>query len=262
MKIDSWIVLTGSCWLIAALIMLALWLLYLIKDNPSIVDIGWSTSIGCVALYLFFAAPGFGLNKLILLICVLAWSLRLTALLLSRMIKGQKDQRYVELSVSWKNGLKWKYFLFFQAQALSVIILLTPVALAFNSGILSWNVWDTAGLLVFIAAFSGEVISDHQMVKFRGDPKAIKKVCNIGFWRYSRHPNYFFEWIIWISYALFAMNHPAGYIGWISPALILVSILKVTGIPPTEKRLLASKKAAYKEYQRTTSSFFPLPPKK
>jgi steroid 5-alpha reductase family enzyme len=78
-------------------------------------------------------------------------------------------------------------------------------------------------------------------------------------WRYSRHPNYFFEWMIWVSFALFATASPHGYIGWISPALILYFLLRVTGIPATEAQALRSRGEEYREYQRTTSAFVPLP---
>ena len=140
-------------------------------------------------------------------------------------------------------------------------LLVTPVALSFLAPEPMWTYWDTTGTLLYIIGMSGELVADQQMVGFRCDPSNRKKVCNVGLWRYSRHPNYFFESVIWISYAVIAMNNTQGLIGWISPALIIISILKITGIPPTEQRLLASKGDAYKEYQRTTSAFIPLPPR-
>ncbi len=248
-------------WLIAALIMVSLWLLYLSRGDPSVVDIGWGASFGLASWWMYHHVPDFGMRQIVILLCVATWSFRLVGLLAFRMIKGQKDQRYVELSEHWESGLGWKYFLFFQAQALSVAFLLIPVGLSYLAPVLSWTSLDMAGFLVFIIGIIGEVTADHQMVRFRNDPSNRKKICNVGLWRYSRHPNYFFEWIIWLSYAIIAMNHPQGLLGWVSPAVILFSILKLTGIPPTEQRLLASKGDAYKEYQRTTSAFIPMPPK-
>jgi steroid 5-alpha reductase family enzyme len=136
-----------------------------------------------------------------------------------------------------------------------------PIAFSFLAPETNWTCWDTFGTSLYFIGIIGEWAADWQMVQFRLDANNRKKVCNTGLWYYSRHPNYFFESIIWISYAVIAMNHPQGFIGWISPIMIIVSILKVTGIPPTEKRLLASKGNAYREYQRTTSAFIPMPPK-
>ena len=258
---DSWITLVLSGWLVAALIMFGLWLYYLITDVPAVVDIGWGGSIGCAALWMFYHSPEGGLRQWVVLLCVLCWSVRIVSLLVLRMIKGQKDRRYIELSASWKTGLGWKYLIFFQAQALTVAVLLVPVSLVYFAPDLSWTLLDSFGLALFLLSFAGEVLADWQMARFRDNPSNRKKVCDVGLWRYSRHPNYFFEWLIWISYALIALNHPIGWVGWISPLLIVTSIWKVTGIPPTEERLLASKGKAYREYQRKTSVFFPLPPK-
>lgn len=255
------ITLVLSGWLIAAFIMLILWFSYLYSKEPAVVDIGWAASIGCATWWMFHQAPTEGLRQWALVFYVTFWSVRLVTLLAIRMKKGQKDQRYVELSLHWKNALNWKYFIFFQAQALSVALLVVPIALFFLAPAPSWTYWDTIGTLLYIIGMSGELVADQQMARFRCDPNKRKKVCNEGLWRYSRHPNYFFESIIWVSYAVMGMNHPQGFIGWISPLVIIISILKITGIPPTEQRLLASKGDAYREYQRTTSVLIPMPPR-
>lgn len=261
MTLSNLLTLVFSGWLIAASIMLILWLSYLYNKEPAVVDIGWSASIGCATWWMFHHVPAGGLRQWVLIFCVTFWCVRLVTLLVMRMRKGQKDQRYVELSSHWKSGLNWKYLIFFQAQAISVAVLVTPIALSFLASEPTWTYWDTIGTLLYIIGMSGELVADQQMVRFRCDPNNCKKVCNVGLWRYSRYPNYFFESVIWISYAVIAMNHPLGLIGWVSPAVIIISILKITGIPPTEQRLLASKGDAYREYQRTTSVFIPMPPR-
>lgn len=261
MTLDNLLTLVFSGWLIAAFIMLILWFTYLYSKEPAVVDIGWTASIGCSTWWMFHHVPDGGLRQWVLIFCVAFWSVRLVTLLVMRMRKGQKDKRYVELSLRWKSGLNWKYFIFFQAQAMSVALLVTPLALSFLASEPTWTYWDTIGTLLYIIGMSGELMADQQMVRFRCDPNNRKKVCNVGLWRYSRHPNYFFESVIWISYAIIAMNHPEGLIGWVSPTVIIISILKITGIPPIEQRLLACKGDAYREYQRTTSSFIPMPPR-
>ena len=262
MGVNSWLMLVAEGWLISALIMFVLWLFYLYMNEPSVVDIGWGGSIGCVAWWMYWSVPELGLRQIVVLIAASCWSVRLSSLLISRMLKGQRDRRYIELSESWKENLARNYLVFFQAQALSVALLTVPFALALLAPDSAWSAWDTAGALVFVVGFLGESIADQQMVRFRADPHKKKDVCDRGLWRYSRYPNYFFEWLIWISYSLLAMNHSAGLVGWISPSVILVSIVKITGIPPTEERLLASKGDVYREYQRTTSAFIPMPPRR
>jgi len=261
MTFDNLPILLLGGWLISSMIMLLLWVYYLFSKEPSVVDIGWSASIGCATWWMFFTVPSLGLRQWVLFGFVTFWSLRLAFLLIERIKKGQKDQRYNDLSMHWKSGLMWKYFIFFQAQAFSVALLVTPIALSFLAPNISWSLWDTIGTILFLIGMSGELIADKQMARFRSDSKNQKRVCNVGLWHYSRHPNYFFESVIWISYAVIAMNHPQGFIGWISPITIIFCLLKITGIPPTEKRLLSSKGDAYRQYQQTTSMFIPMPPK-
>ncbi|NCF71520.1 MAG: DUF1295 domain-containing protein [Chlamydiales bacterium] len=249
-------------WTISASIMLFLWLSYLITKEPAIVDVGWGASIGLSTYGLFYNLEIANLRSLLVLFCVLLWSIRISALLLMRLYKGLVDKRYIELSGKWKKKRSLKYFIFFQAQALTVPLLLIPVSLAFHSLDPLVTIWDTLGILLFLMAFTGEVIADKQMADFRNHPDKNSKVCSKGLWKYSRHPNYFFESLIWLSYSLMAMNSPLGLISLISPALITFSILKVTGIPPTEESLLCTKGEAYRAYQATTSAFIPWLPKK
>ena len=104
--------------------------------------------------------------------------------------------------------------------------------------------------------------ADAQLHRFKQDPANKGKTCQVGLWHYSRHPNFFFEWLIWVSYALYAMGSPSGAWGWLSPALMLYFVTKVTGIPATEAQALRSRGDEYRKYQQTTSAFFPWPPKK
>jgi steroid 5-alpha reductase family enzyme len=114
---------------------------------------------------------------------------------------------------------------------------------------------------VWIISVGGEWLADRQLARFRQDPSNKGKVCRQGLWRYSRHPNYFFEWVHWWAYVLIGIGGPWGWLTLFGPAVMLVFLLKITGVPPTEKRALQSRGEAYREYQRTTSVFFPWPPK-
>jgi steroid 5-alpha reductase family enzyme len=113
------------------------------------------------------------------------------------------------------------------------------------------------GAGIWLIALTGEAIADWQLDQFKKDPANKGKVCNKGLWNYSRHPNYFFEWLIWVGYFVFALASPYGFIAIISPAIILYLLLNVTGIPATEEQSVRSKGDLYKEYQRTTSAFVP-----
>jgi steroid 5-alpha reductase family enzyme len=117
--------------------------------------------------------------------------------------------------------------------------------------------FENAGLAIWGFAFIGEIVADTQLARFKRDPKNKGRVCNTGLWRYSRHPNYFFEWLIWMSFAIVALPAKYGYVGFLSPALMLYLLLRVTGIPATEEQALRSKGDAYRKYQRTTPVFIP-----
>jgi steroid 5-alpha reductase family enzyme len=121
---------------------------------------------------------------------------------------------------------------------------------------------EIAGAVLWLLALSGEALADAQLGAFKRNAKNRGRVCNVGLWRYSRHPNYFFEWMIWVAYFVFALGSPHGWIAIIGPASILYLLLRVTGIPMTEEQSLRSRGDAYREYQRTTSAFVPLPRRK
>ena len=109
---------------------------------------------------------------------------------------------------------------------------------------------------------AGEAAADAQLNKFKSDPSNKGRTCQVGLWRYSRHPNYFFEWLIWVAFALFALASPGGCWGLLSPALILYFVLRVTGIPATEAQAIRTRGEEYRRYQQTTSAFVPWFPKK
>ena len=153
------------------------------------------------------------------------------------------------------------FLLFFQMQALLVLIFAVPFLLiSFSTqpelGFLEIFGWGLAALSLL-----GESCADAQLQRFKADPTSHGKVCDVGLWRYSRHPNYFFEALIQIAFCLMAWHAPHGWVTVASPLLMLYFLLRVTGIPLTEEYAVKSKGEAYREYQRTTSAFIPWPPK-
>jgi len=162
----------------------------------------------------------------------------------------------------WARHLQLKFLVFFLFQAALDVVLATPflvAALNPRSG-LSWP--ELAGVAVWAFAFAGEVTADRQLERFKRDPVNRGQVCDVGLWRYSRHPNYFFEFLIWVGFALFAWPSPWGWLALVSPALILYFLLRVTGIPATEAQSLRSRGDAYRRYRQSTSPFVPWFPKR
>jgi len=117
--------------------------------------------------------------------------------------------------------------------------------------------FEWVGFILWAISVNGERVADSQLSNFKKNPANKGKVCSEGLWNYSRHPNYFFQWLMWMSYFIFALGSPYGYLAIISPAIILYLLLKVTGIPLTEEQSIRSKGDAFREYQKTTSAFIP-----
>jgi len=259
---DFWF-LMGMGTVVAFLLFTLTWLLSLKLNNFSFVDVTWSYSLAVMAPLYALLGGGFTERKIIAVTMGVLWSVRLGTYLLFR-VKGHhphEDVRYTVLREKWKDGLATNFFFFFQAQALLIVLLAVPVLLACLNPAPELNLIEMAGAIVWLMGLSGEALSDAQMKRFKSDPASKGKVCQVGLWRFSRHPNYFFESLVWWGFWLFACGSPWGWITVYAPALILYFLLRVTGIPLTEECAVKSKGDAYREYQRTTSAFVPWPPK-
>jgi steroid 5-alpha reductase family enzyme len=246
---------------IVSALMAVLWTVHLAIRNAAIVDVGWAAGLPAIAVFAAWRLDG-GPRAWILASMVGAWGLRLAAYLLKARVIGHGEEgRYVELRRSWKTHVAAKFFLFFQAQAVLDVVLAGPFLLvarhAGSPGAIEW-----IAAMLWSVALVGEVVADRQLDRFKRDPATRGRVCDIGLWRYSRHPNYFFEWLVWVAYALYASGSPLGGLAWISPALILFFLLRVTGIPATEAQALRSRGDAYRAYQRRTRVFVPWFPRR
>lgn len=231
-------------------------------ENYSFVDACWAFGIGACAVFYAVLGSGSTLKSFVIAGLVGCWSLRLGSHLWKRIRRHhpEEDSRYQKLREVWAGRVLSAFFWFFQAQALSVILLTTPFFLVSRDGS-GWGVWEWVGVVVFVIGFGGETLADHQMSLFKAENSDSAAVCRKGLWRYSRHPNYFFEFVIWLSFYLFACGSSFGWLTLFAPGTILFLLLKVTGIPPTEASAVKRKGDAYRDYQRTTSAFLPLPPK-
>ena len=247
---------------IVAAFMLVLWLIHLAMKNASIVDVGWATSLGILAIVYAMRGPGLPTRSWIIAAMVTVWAFRLAAHLLMRIIGEPEEGRYVQLRREWKTNLGLKFLAFFEFQALLAVVLSIPFLLPTLNEAAAITKLEILAVIVWCIAIVGEGVADAQLTRFKSDPTNKGRTCRAGLWNYSRHPNYFFEWMIWVSFALYSLSSPLGWLGLISPILILYFLFKVTGIPATEAQALRSRGDEYRNYQETTSAFFPWFPRR
>jgi steroid 5-alpha reductase family enzyme len=250
------LVITGAT--SVAALMLLLWLIHLRTGNAAIVDAGWAGGLAVLGILYAALGGGYWLRSAIIAAMAGIWGFRLAIYLLTTRIIGHPEEgRYQELRRQWKTNIPFKFLLFFEFQALLCVVLAVPfLAAARNPDPwISPLEWTAAAL--WTLAMAGEAAADAQLNQFKSDPSNKGRTCQAGLWRYSRHPNYFFEWLIWMAFAMFALASPGGYWGLLSPALILYFVLRVTGIPATEAQAIRTRGDEYRRYQQTTSAFVP-----
>ncbi len=232
-------------------------------DNFGVVDIAWSYAFGALALFYAVGGQGWNARRALMAAMVCVWAARLGTHLLLRVARHHpvEDARYAQLRRDWAARFAAKMFGFFQLQAVSVVVLGAAFLVVAQNPSPRLHPLEIAGAVLWLVAMTGEALADAQLAAFQRAPANRGQVCAVGLWHYSRHPNYFFEWVIWVGYAVFALASPFGWLGLIGPAGILYLLLRVTGIPMTEAQSLRSKGNAYRRYQASTSAFIPLPPR-
>jgi steroid 5-alpha reductase family enzyme len=260
--VSNWMIVAVTSGVTSVVFLLA-WVLARRIGNYSIVDAIWAYGIGGVAAAWLLVFGDASPKVFVAVFLVLVWSMRLGWHLHQRIAKShpEEDPRYVKLRELWKGREVSAFFLFFQMQAVSVILLALPFLFIAVDPSRSWSAWELAGLLVAGGGIAGEAVADLQMTRFKKTHPGSGAVCREGLWRFSRHPNYFFESLIWAGFYLYACGSEWGWTSIHAPAVILFLLLRVTGIPPSEAAALRRKGDAYRDYQKTTSSFIPWPPK-
>jgi steroid 5-alpha reductase family enzyme len=239
-------------------LMLLLWLIHLPLRNAAIVDAGWAGGLALLGVIDAWMAGGYPPRARLVAGMAALWGLRLAFyLLFTRVIGLPEEGRYVQLRREWGGNLPLKFLFFFQFQALLCLLLSAPFLLAALNPAPQLSAFEYAGAALWLVAWIGECAADYQLHRFKSDPAHRGATCRVGLWRYSRHPNYFFEWLIWVAFALFAMGSPYGWLALLAPMLMLLFLFRVTGIPATEAQALRSKGEDYRHYQRTTSAFVP-----
>jgi len=238
-------------------LMTLLWQVQRKTGNAGIVDVAWAGSVG--GLGLLYAAWPTGIDWLRVIAGVMIgiWSLRLTLYLYRRVVGHSEEGRYVKLRQTWGDDADWRFFRFYQAQAIAAWCFALPVMVICRSAEApaAWLV----GLAIALWALGvvGVTVSDRQLAAFKTDPQSRGKTCRHGLWRYSRHPNYFFEWLHWCAYVPLSLGSAYWWVSAVVALLLLLTVLFVTGIPPTEAQALLSRGDDYRRYQQTTSAFVP-----
>ena len=239
------------------MLMTTLWAIQLRTRNAATADVGWTLLVAGGAVAAGVVMDGDRSRRLLIATMAVLWAGRLGFYLLTdRGLRGrEEDGRYRALRDRWGAAAPRNFLLLYLAQALVAALFVVPIAAAMRGGPIDG--FAVAGVLVWVIAVAGEALADAQLARFRENAETRGAVCRVGLWRYSRHPNYFFEWIHWWAYVFVGHLSPLTLLG---PAVMLVFLFRVTGIPYTEKQALRGRGDAYRDYQRTTSIFVPWPP--
>jgi steroid 5-alpha reductase family enzyme len=252
-----------------AILMAFAWVVQQRTGNSGWVDTIWTFSLGLVgvgsALWpIAGAAPN--ARQWLVAALVAVWSLRLGVHIAIRTAGITDDPRYAAFAKEWGADSPRKMFIFLQNQALGSIPLVFAIFVAARFPSDGLRPQDFLGVLILLIGISGEALADAQLRRFRENPANKGRVCDVGLWRCSRHPNYFFEWLCWLAYPVIALSidyppfYPWGWATLLAPIFMYWILVYVTGIPPLEQQMIRSRGDRYRDYQCRTSPFFPLPP--
>lgn len=241
-------------------------------NNWSIIDFVWSYSFAiCAGVYLVTLWSELSSSVIVFLFCLSIWSVRLGTHLAQRTLNEieREDVRYQKMRDDWGEDASFRMFRFYVFQAIALTFLCLPLIASVidqrfhpsetpaKMGIVHW-----AGFSLVVFALLFETLADSQLKAFKEEPENKGKVCDQGLWAWTRHPNYFGEWLVWIGFALLSYNSSFyGIPGVICAGTMFYLLTKVTGIPMTEERLIASRGQSYRDYQNRVSAFWPRPPK-
>lgn len=248
-------------------IMLCCWIWATFNRRVGIVDVAWSA---CLALNILLTASLTDVAplpiRLFIGICSGIWFLRLSAHLFRRYLaERQEDRRYANMRQAMGKFQHIGFLLFFMFQAGLVILFFLPMWALLTTAEQDWRpdypVVLAIAVVILVVAFIGETIADQQLYAFKQQPEHRGLTMDQGLWQYSRHPNYFFEWIHWFAYPILGLA--AGlYVLWVYPLLMWLFLYYITGIPFSEQQAVKNRGQNYLDYQQRTSMFIPWKPKK
>jgi steroid 5-alpha reductase family enzyme len=250
-----------------SVLMAGAWAVQQRTGNSGWVDTIWTFSLGLTgagsALWPVGDAAPTARQWLVAALAAI-WSLRLGSHIAARTAKISDDPRYATFAKEWGVDSPRKMFIFLQNQGFGSIPLVFAIFVAARFPSDALRLQDALGALILFIGIAGEALADAQLKRFRENPANKGRVCDLGLWRWSRHPNYFFEWFGWLAYPVIAIStdYPWGWAALLAPIFMYWILVHVTGIPPLEAQMLRSRGERYRNYQPRTSMFFPLPPQK
>lgn len=253
----------GTLAVILSLIMAGAWLVWRQSGNSGWIDMIWTFGLGGLGCGSALLSQTGSERRLIVGSLIVLWSLRLGLHIAHRTTKIVDDPRYAMLAKDWGQDARRQMFWLLQKQALVSIPLAFSMLLAASNPAPGLRAQDIAAILIFAVAIGGEALADEQLRRFRAHPENKGSVCDTGLWGWSRHPNYFFEWLGWLAYPLFAIDFggdfPWGFAALAGPICMYWLLVHVSGIPPLEEHMLRRHGSKFHDYQSKTSAFFPYP---
>jgi steroid 5-alpha reductase family enzyme len=255
---DMLLLIVIAFWL--SLTMAGAWAVQRVTGLSGWIDTIWSFAVGVGGIIAALFAHGDFDRRIAILVIVATWALRLASHIGSRTRKAGEDPRYAQFIEEWGESAPWRLFFFLQIQALAAFILVLAVHMAATNEAPFPRILDLVGIIIAVMALAGEAIADLQLSRFRKTPQAKTEVCETGLWRYSRHPNYFFEWVFWCCWFLFtASPSMASWLALLAPLLMYWLLVHVSGIPPLEDHMLRSRGQKFSALQQRVNAFFPGP---
>ena len=247
-------------WAAAALAMSAGWWWQREHENAGIVDVIWTAGTGVSALWYALVLDGALIPRVLSAVLGAFWALRLARHLAARVRREPEDGRYRQLRLRWR-GDQGKMFAMFQFQALLIVLFSLPFIAVARSRQAALSPWMLIGVAIWAGSIAGESLADRQLAHFRADPENRGRTCRAGLWRYSRHPNYFFEWLHWFSYVALAAGSAGFWLSLSGPVSMYVFLRWISGIPFTEAQALRTRGEDYRRYQAETPMLIPWFPK-
>lgn len=248
-------------WSAAAILQALGWHWQKRRRNAGIVDALWALGLAIAAILCAGLGSGAILPRALLAVCGGVWGLRL-AWHLWRRVRGEaEDGRYAHLRTRWHEDQR-KWFAFFQFQAWLVALFALPFLAVASNPDPAATAWTLCAVVTWVASVGGESLADRQLANFRANPAHRGRTCRAGLWRYSRHPNYFFEWLQWFTYVFLAIGSPLEWLAASGPVLMYIFLRWLSGVPFTEAQALRTRGDDYRDYQRTTPMLFPWFPRK
>ena len=256
--------------LVAAALMVTMaiaWAMTLPPGRSGWIDVIWSIAKGAAAAICALLPPGGGTQAggrqgLVAALAVV-WSLRLGLHIARRTEPGHDDPRYADLRREWGANFASRSFWFLQIQAIAAMLLARAVGIAAHNPAPDLGLIDALGAGLILAGIAGEALADRQLRRFARAQAGEGLVCDSGLWGVSRHPNYFCEWLVWLGFALIAIDPSGAYhLGWMAlaaPLFMYVLLVHISGIPPLEAHMLRSRGAAFRDYQARVNAFWPGP---